>query len=287
MTLDGGLDVGGGSGRGIGGGRHSPTWPRGRAKVAHPTCFDKRWIYEATYACIVVGAAALILSLVGRHSGWPLGGQYFNELLLVPIYAAHFRHLDLFPVWSSTDGLGIGTLVLLFSQRAFFYVAGTVYVLLGGSLKPTLIISIAAFLVIGAYGMRRALILVTESRLLQVRTRRLESSTFTCPRAGKSWLAACSLGHRFRWRSKSTSVGAAIRLVPKSFFDGRSRNDHEPHHRGVVKWYESICSICANAASTTSFPTSWGSDSQNGGSVHGDPVTGASPHASRVSLASL
>lgn len=142
-------------------------------RVAEPDspirrAFDKRWIYEVAYACIVVGAAALILSLVGRHSGWPLGGQYFNELLLVPIYAAHFRHLDLFPVWSSTDGLGFGTPVLLFYQKAFFYVAGTVFILLGGSLKPTLIISIAVFLVIGAYGMRRALTLVTESRLLQV-----------------------------------------------------------------------------------------------------------------------
>ena len=130
--------------------------------------FDKRWIYEVAYACVVLGAAALILSLVGRHSGWPLGGQYFNELLLIPMYAAHFRHLDLFPVWSSTDGLGLGTPVLLFYQKAFFYVAGTVYVLLGGSLKPTLIISIAVFLAIGAYGMRRALTLVTESRMLQV-----------------------------------------------------------------------------------------------------------------------
>ncbi len=62
----------------------------------------------------------------------------------------------------------MGTLVLLYSQKAFFYVAGTVYILLGGSLKPTLVISIAVFLIIGAYGMRRALTLVTDSRFLQV-----------------------------------------------------------------------------------------------------------------------
>jgi hypothetical protein len=130
--------------------------------------FDKRWVYESVYAAIVVGAAALILSLVGRKSGWPQGGQYFNELLLVPIYAAHFRHLDFFPVWSSSDGLGLGTPVLLFYQKAFFYVSGGLFILLGGALKPTLIISIAIFLAIGAYGMRQALKLVTESRLLQV-----------------------------------------------------------------------------------------------------------------------
>src|SRR5580704_434965 len=88
---------------------------------------DKRWFYESVYAAIVVGAAALILSLVGRKSGWPQGGQYFNELLLVPIYAAHFRHLDFFPVWSSSDGLGLGSPVLLFYQKAFFYVSGVVF----------------------------------------------------------------------------------------------------------------------------------------------------------------
>ena len=115
-----------------------------------------------------VAAAALILSLVGRRSGWPLGGQFFNELILVPLYAAHFRHLDFFPVWSSTDGLGLGTPVLLFYQKAFFYVSGVIYILLGGELKPTLVLSVGIFLAIGAYGMRRALEMVTDIRLLQV-----------------------------------------------------------------------------------------------------------------------
>jgi hypothetical protein len=128
----------------------------------------KRWVYEAAYAVLVVGAAALILSLVGRRAGWPLGGAFFNELILVHLYAAHFRHLDFFPVWSSTDGLGLGTPVLLFYQKAFFYVSGVIFILLGGELKPTLILSVGIFLAIGAYGMRRALEMVTDNRLLQV-----------------------------------------------------------------------------------------------------------------------
>ena len=128
---------------------------------------SRKWIYEVAYATIVLGAAALILSLVGRASGWPIGTAFYNELVLVPIYAAHFRHLDFFPVWSSSDGLGLGTPVLLFYHKAFFYVSGSIFILLGGALKPTLIISIALFLVVGAYGMRQALKLVTESRLLQ------------------------------------------------------------------------------------------------------------------------
>src|ERR1700735_2858189 len=129
---------------------------------------SRKWIYELAYATIVLGAAALILSLVGRASGWPIGTAFYNELILVPMYAAHFRHLDFFPVWSSSDGLGLGTPVLLFYQKAFFYVSGGLFILFGGALKPPLIISIAIFLAIGAYGMRQALKLVTDSRLLQV-----------------------------------------------------------------------------------------------------------------------
>jgi len=120
------------------------------------------------YALCVLAAAAVILSVVGRRSGWPIGQAFNNELILVQLYAAHFRHLDLFPVWSSTDGLGLGTPVLLFYQKAFFYVSGPLLILFGGSLKPALVVSIGIFLVVGAYGMRRVLELVTASKTLVV-----------------------------------------------------------------------------------------------------------------------
>ena len=127
---------------------------------------SRRWVFETAYAVLVLGAAALILSLVGRRAGWPLAQQFNRELTLVPIYAAHFRHLDFFPVWSSSDGLGLGTPVLLYYQKAFFYVSGFLYILLGGALKPTLVLSIAVFLAVGTYGMRRALETITDSRWL-------------------------------------------------------------------------------------------------------------------------
>ena len=144
--------------------QHHDAWT-GAASLS--SILGRKWVYEGAYAIIVLGAAALILSLVGRGSGWPIGAAFNNELILVPIYAAHFRHLDFFPVWSSSDGLGLGTPVLLFYHKAFFYVAGFVFILCGGALKQTLIITIAVFLVVGAYGMRQALTLVTDSRLLQ------------------------------------------------------------------------------------------------------------------------
>jgi hypothetical protein len=125
-------------------------------------------VYEIAYAAIVLGAVALILSLVGQHSGWPIGSAYFNELILVSLYAAHFRHFDFFPVWSSTDALGLGSPVLLYYQKAFFYVSGAILILFGGALKPTLVVTTGLFLAVGAYGMRLALGMVTESRLLRV-----------------------------------------------------------------------------------------------------------------------
>lgn len=128
--------------------------------------FERTWRFEVLFGGLVLAATTLILSLVDRHSGWPLGDAFTNELVLVRLYAAHFRHLDFFPVWSSSDGLGLGTPVLLYYQKTFFYVAAPIYILLGGALKPALIAAIAIFLVVGAYGMRLALSLITPSRLL-------------------------------------------------------------------------------------------------------------------------
>jgi hypothetical protein len=124
------------------------------------------WTYEGGFLVVLVGAVALALSVVGRRSGW-LIGQTPPDPLLVQIYAAHFRHGDLYPVWSSSDAYGMGTPVLLFYQRTFFMVGGVVFIILGGSLKATMVVTLGIFLVIGAYGMRMALAMITESRLLR------------------------------------------------------------------------------------------------------------------------
>lgn len=139
--------------------RRSPRQPF--ALVAQRT-----WVFEVGYAMLVLGSAALVLSVVFRRAGWPLGDAFTEEQLLVRLYAAHFRHLDLFPVWSSSDALGLGSPVLLFYQKTFFYVAGPLYILFGGAMKPTLITSMMIFLAVGAYGMRLALSVLTPSRLL-------------------------------------------------------------------------------------------------------------------------
>ena len=124
------------------------------------------WTNELLYAVFVVAAAVLALSPVLRRSGWPLNQASTAPLLLVQLYASHFRHLDFFPVWSSSDAFGMGSPVLLYYHRTFFYVAGLLLALGGLSLKASVVTTIGLFLVVGAYGMRRALRVVTDDRLL-------------------------------------------------------------------------------------------------------------------------
>jgi hypothetical protein len=142
--------------------------PRRPAASSYPleSILRRRWAYEAIYLALLLVAAGLVLSVVGRHGGWPLGDAYTNELVLVQLYAAHFHHLDFFPVWSSSDAFGLGSPVLLYYHKAFFYVAAFFYILLGGAMKPALMVSMVLFIVVGAYGMRCALSIVTPSRLL-------------------------------------------------------------------------------------------------------------------------
>jgi hypothetical protein len=128
----------------------------------------KNWRYELVFFLSTLAAVVLILSYVYRRAGFPFTQAYGNDFLLTEIYAAHFRHGDIFPIWSTGDAYGLGSPVLLFYQKAFFYVSGTLYVLLGGALKTSLVLAIAVFLIIGSYGMRLAISTLTDRRVLVV-----------------------------------------------------------------------------------------------------------------------
>ncbi len=123
--------------------------------------------YQLTFALVVAAAAVVVLSPVLFRTGWPLNQGSTGPLLLVQMYAAHFRHLDFLPVWSSSDGVGLGSPVLLYYHHLFFAVAGLL-VVLGVGLKPAVVGALALFLVVGAYGMRAAVGVVTQRRLLGV-----------------------------------------------------------------------------------------------------------------------
>src|SRR5664280_617305 len=136
------------------------------APSASPRWSRRRRTTELVYALLVAAAAVLVLSPVLRRSGWPLNQGSTGPLLLVQMYASHFRHLDFFPVWSSSDAFGMGSPVLLYYHRTFFYVAGLLLTWGGLSLKATVVTTIGLFLFVGAYGMRQALRVVTDNQLL-------------------------------------------------------------------------------------------------------------------------
>jgi hypothetical protein len=132
-----------------------------------PARSKRDWTFEGVYAVLLVVVVLLVLSPVLRRSGWPLNRGSTAPLLLVQMYAAHISHLDLFPIWSSTDGIGLGSPVLLFYHRTFYYLAGLVLAVTGIGLKSAVVLTLAGFLVIGAYGMRRAIGIVSDSRVIR------------------------------------------------------------------------------------------------------------------------
>ena len=131
-----------------------------------PSRSRSRWATETIFAVLVASAAVLVLSPVLRRSGWPLNQGSTAPFLLIQMYAAHFRHLDFFPVWSSSDAFGMGSPVLLFYHRTFFYVAGLLMAFGGLGLKASAVTTIALFLFVGAYGMRQCLRAVTDDLFL-------------------------------------------------------------------------------------------------------------------------
>jgi hypothetical protein len=137
---------------------------------------SSRFTFEAVFALITLGSIALALSIVGHQRGWPLNDEYFNApyfastfspALVTQIYAAHLRHGDIFPIWSSTDAYGLGTPILLYYSKLFYYVSGSLFIAVG-VMKTTLVLSTAVFMGVGIYGMRMALSVITRRRLLLV-----------------------------------------------------------------------------------------------------------------------
>jgi hypothetical protein len=125
------------------------------------------WPFEITFLAFTLGAVVLILSYLGRRAGYPLGSAGDVDLALTQIYATHLRHGDFFPIWSSGDAYGLGSPVLLFYQKAFFYVSGPLFMVLG-NLKVSLVLTIGLFLIVGSYGMRLAIGTLTSRKVLLI-----------------------------------------------------------------------------------------------------------------------
>lgn len=119
--------------------------------------------FEAGFLLVTIIVVAACLSLLFRAPGFPQNHEYFSYELRTAIYADHFRKGDIFPIWASSDGLGMGTPLPLFYHKTFYYLSGSIY-LIFGSMKAAITASLAVFMLIGAYGMRFCIAKVTKHR---------------------------------------------------------------------------------------------------------------------------
>ena len=100
-----------------------------------------------------------------HHAGWPAAHEGLAFKFRTEVYAAHMRHGDLFPLWSSGDAFGMGTPLPLFYHKAFYLVSGPL-LLLFGNVKAAVVGAIAVFMTIGAYGVRSAVRRLSSERVL-------------------------------------------------------------------------------------------------------------------------
>ncbi|MDX6198826.1 MAG: hypothetical protein QOJ79_1977 [Actinomycetota bacterium] len=99
-------------------------------------------------------------------AGWPANHDGAKMFFRTQVFAAHFSQGDLFPVWSGSDAFNLGTPMPAYYQRLYYSLAGALF-LLTDDLKSATVLSLAAFMVVGALGMRAAVAVVSDSRALR------------------------------------------------------------------------------------------------------------------------
>lgn len=100
-------------------------------------------------------------------AGWPLNHDYFGMATRTHYYAAHLSQGDLFPIWSSSDASGFGTPMLFFYHKIFFMISGFLLLIIG-SVKTALIITIMLLLLVGTYGVYKCIGLFSDNYYIRV-----------------------------------------------------------------------------------------------------------------------
>ena len=123
--------------------------------------------FEAIFFVSILAIIIMSLSVIFLHDGWPYNHEVLRFMIRTKIYAEHFRHWDLFPIWSSGDSFGMGSPLPLYYQKLFYYFAAPVYIITA-NIKFSILFTIGLFMMVGAYGMRFATRTLTDSKLLLV-----------------------------------------------------------------------------------------------------------------------
>lgn len=107
----------------------------------------------------------ICLSAVLFHSGWPGSDDNYRTLDRTVVYAQHFQRGDFFPIWSSDDSVGMGSPLPLFYHKTFYYISGSLLLIIG-SVKVAVIAATAIFMLVGAYGLRASMRKLTNHPIL-------------------------------------------------------------------------------------------------------------------------
>ena len=115
---------------------------------------DWQRIFRPTLGIWMIALVAIAINLTPYYlmNGWPLNHEGLAWKMRTIVWAQHLYHLDLIPIWSSSDAYGMGSPILAYYHKLFYYLSGFIY-LVGGSVLIALLIATGAFYSIGMAGM--------------------------------------------------------------------------------------------------------------------------------------
>lgn len=109
-----------------------------------------RWWTVLGAAALATLAASTLLP-IAPGVGWPVNHEGNSFYLRTLLYAEHMKSGDWFPIWSSIDNDGFGSPQPLLYHKLFYLVSGTLYSFIG-QMKPSILVSLWFWLMVGAGG---------------------------------------------------------------------------------------------------------------------------------------
>jgi hypothetical protein len=94
----------------------------------------------------------LFLWPVINHAGWPHNHEFLSGAFRITIYSSAMLNADLLPIWLASDVYGMGSAMPLLYHKLFSFIAATFYIL-SGSLKLSVILTLALLGYLGIFGL--------------------------------------------------------------------------------------------------------------------------------------
>jgi hypothetical protein len=131
-------------------------------------------IVKADYFNIVVIISIsfftfLAISPVIFHNGWPLNHDHLTWAIRTQTYVSHICKFDIFPIWSSRDGAGMGVPEPLYYHKTFYYISSFFYIITG-DMKVSILFSIGILMVAGIIGVYKTALYLGNNKWISLIT---------------------------------------------------------------------------------------------------------------------